>query len=179
MRRAVPALLITLLGLIALATFKSSSGLPVKSSAAHSVKPTTPVATAPPTSSSTSTPPTTRATPGGGTSPPTQPPATAAPTTPPTVSKAVRTIDGDPFDNQYGTVQVEVTLQGNRITNVVPLQMPTDHRRSAEISQQAAPLLLQEVLQAQSAQIDIVGGATYTSTSYAQSLQSALDKAGA
>ena len=70
-----------------------------------------------------------------------------------------RTIDGDPFDNFYGTVQVRVTLQGKRITDVTPLQMPTDRQRSAEISQQAAPLLLQEVLQAQSAQIDIIGGA--------------------
>ena len=50
-------------------------------------------------------------------------------------------------------------------------------RHSAELSQQAAPLLLQEALQAQSAQINILGGASYTSQSYAQSLQSALDKA--
>ena len=76
-------------------------------------------------------------------------------------------------------MQVRVTLQGRQITDITPLQMPFDHQRSAEISQQAAPLLLQEVLQAQSAQIDIIGGATYTSESYAQSLQSALDKAGA
>ena len=78
----------------------------------------------------------------------------------------------------YGAVQVRLTLQGTRITGVTPLQMPFDRQRSAEISQQAEPLLLQEVLQAQSAQIDIIGGASYTSQSYAQSLQSALDKAG-
>jgi uncharacterized protein with FMN-binding domain len=71
---------------------------------------------------------------------------------------------------------VRVTLRGNQITGVTALQMPYQHQRSAEISQQAEPLLQQEVLQAQSAQIDLIGGATYTSQSYAQSLQSALDQ---
>ena len=56
--------------------------------------------------------------------------------------------------------------------------MPSSHQRSQEISQQAAPLLRQEALQAQSAQIDLLSGATFTSESYAESLQSALDHAG-
>jgi uncharacterized protein with FMN-binding domain len=56
--------------------------------------------------------------------------------------------------------------------------MPSDRQRSQYISEQAGPYLQQEALQAQNAQIDIVSGATYTSESYAQSLQSALDKAG-
>jgi uncharacterized protein with FMN-binding domain len=160
MRRAVPALIATVVGLLALLSFKSSPGVPAKSASAQILTPTTPAATAPPNGSSTNTTP-----------------ATNAPTTTPTTATgAVRTLDGDPFDNQYGTVQVRVTLQGNRITGVTTLQMPFDHQRSAEISQQAEPLLLQEVLQAQSAQIDIIGGATYTTESYAQSLQSALDK---
>ncbi len=70
-----------------------------------------------------------------------------------------------------------MTLQGSRIVDVTALQMPTDRQRSAEISQAVAPMLQQEVLQAQSAQIDIVSGASYTSQAYAQSLQSALDQA--
>jgi uncharacterized protein with FMN-binding domain len=98
-------------------------------------------------------------------------------TTPSTSASVVRTIDGDPVDNPYGTVQVRVTLHGTKITNVTALQMPVDRQYSAELSQQAAPLLLQEVLQAQSAQIDLLSGASYTSQGYAQSLQSALDKA--
>ena len=102
----------------------------------------------------------------------------AVPTTPTTHAGAVRTIDGDPVDNPYGTVQVRVTLHGTQITDVTPLQMPVDRQYSAELSQQAAPLLLQEALQAQSAQINLLSGASYTSESYAQSLQSALDKAG-
>jgi uncharacterized protein with FMN-binding domain len=173
-KRAIPTAVVTLLGLVALAAFKSSPGLPTKSASALHAKAPVPPATAPPNS-------TTTAPPAPGSAPATNPPTATAPaTSPPTTNAgAVRTVDGDPFDNRYGTVQVQVTLQGRQITNVTPLQMPTDRERSAEISQQAAPLLLQEVLQAQSAQIDIIGGASYTSQSYAQSLQSALDKAGA
>jgi uncharacterized protein with FMN-binding domain len=164
MRRAVPAVLATFIGLGALATFKSSPGVSGRSS---SLRIKGGVAAAAPPRGTTTTPP-----PGtSGTSPVTgNPPTTRA--------AAVRTIDGDPFANPYGTVQVRVTLRGTQITGVTPLEMPVDRQYSAELSQQAAPLLLQEALQAQSAQIDILGGASYTSQSYAQSLQSALDKAG-
>ena len=135
-----------------------------KSSSALRVKRGGVAAAAPPPGSSTTAPP------SGGVGP-------IPGTTPTTHAGTVRTIDGDAFDNPYGTVQVRVTLQGTKIVNVTPLQMPVDRQYSAELSQQAAPLLLQEVLQAQSAQINILGGASYTSQSYAQSLQSALDKA--
>jgi len=86
-------------------------------------------------------------------------------------------VTGSVFSNKYGDVQVAVVLSGTQITDVKPLQMPVDRARSADISNQAAPLLHDEVIQAQSAQIDTIGGATYTSDSYARSLQSALDKA--
>lgn len=180
MNRAIPAAIITAVGLGALASFKSTSGLPTKSASAIIVPRTTvPPRAAPPRRSTTTTPPHT------GTTPPTNPattPTTSAPapttpaTSPPTTAAQTRTIAGDPIDNQYGTVQVQVTLQGNQITNIVALQMPDSHQRSVEISQQAAPILQQEVLQAQSAQIDIVSGATFTSDSWAQSLQGALDR---
>ena len=178
MRRAVPAIIATVVGLLALMSFKSAPSTAIKSASAQVTKPTTPAATAPPTNPPATNPPTTRA--PASTTPATNGPPlapTTSPTTaPPANANTVRTIDGDPFANQYGTVQVRVTLQGNRITNVTPLQMPFEHQRSAEISQQAQPLILQEVLQAQSAQIDLIGGASYTTQSYAQSLQSALDK---
>jgi uncharacterized protein with FMN-binding domain len=74
-------------------------------------------------------------------------------------------------------VQVQVTLQGTKITDIVALQMPSDRQRSIEISQAAEPILRQEALQSQSAQINIVSGASFTSQSYAQSLQGALDQA--
>ncbi len=77
----------------------------------------------------------------------------------------------------FGNVQVQVTIQGGRIVDVQPLQMPTAHMLSQQIAAYAAPILRQEVLQAQSAQINLVSGATYTSEAYAQSLQGALDQA--
>lgn len=84
---------------------------------------------------------------------------------------------GQDILTEFGDVQVKVTISGGRITDVQPLQLPFDRRRSAEISQYAAPRLHDEVLQAQSAQIDTLSGATYTSEAYAQSVQAALDQA--
>jgi uncharacterized protein with FMN-binding domain len=84
---------------------------------------------------------------------------------------------GQDVPNPYGDVQVEVTTSGGRITDVQALALPSDRQRSAEISQSAGPLLHGEVVQVQSAQLDIVTGATFTSDGYAQSVQSALDQA--
>jgi uncharacterized protein with FMN-binding domain len=84
---------------------------------------------------------------------------------------------GQDFPNQFGDTQVKVTIAGGRITDVQAVQLPFDRPRSAEISQYASPRLHDEVLQAQSAQIDSLSGATYTSDAYAQSVQSALDQA--
>jgi uncharacterized protein with FMN-binding domain len=175
MNRAIPAAIITAVGLGALASFKSTSGLPAKSAAAIVVPRTTVPATAAPPPTHGSSPATTPATVAPPTAPAATTPPTAAPGPGPTVAQS-RTIMGDPVDNQYGTVQLRVTLQGSRITDIVATQMPDSHRRSLEISQQAEPLLQQEALQAQSAQINIISGATFTSDSYAQSLQSALDR---
>jgi uncharacterized protein with FMN-binding domain len=76
---------------------------------------------------------------------------------------------------RYGDVQVEVTSSAGRITDVAALKLPSDRRRSAEISSYVAPILHNEAMQTQSARIDVVSGATYTSEAYAQSLQAALD----
>lgn len=84
---------------------------------------------------------------------------------------------GQDVFTQFGDVQVKVTISGGRITDVQPVQLPFDRPRSAEISQFAAPQLHDEVLQAQSAQIDTLSGATYTTDAYAQSVQAALDQA--
>jgi uncharacterized protein with FMN-binding domain len=169
MNRAVPAAIITAVGLGALASFHSSPGLAAKSSAAVVPRTTVPARAAPPPDSTT----TTTTTPSSpGTSSTTTPTSTA-----PATSTQTRTLTGDAVDNEYGTVQVQVTLTGNQITDIVALQMPDSHQRSVEISQAAEPILRQEALQAQSAQIDLVSGATFTSESYAQSLQAALDQA--
>ncbi len=87
------------------------------------------------------------------------------------------TVTGQTIGTRFGDVQVQVRISGGRIVDIAALQLPFDHARSAEISQLVEPLLRQEALQAQSAQIDVVSGATYTSMAYAQSLQSALDQA--
>lgn len=89
-----------------------------------------------------------------------------------------RTVTGDTIDTRWGPVQVRVTLSGGKITNVEPVRLPDGNPRDEEINGFAVPQLTQETLSAQSARIDSVSGATYTSDGYIQSLQSALDRAG-
>jgi len=79
--------------------------------------------------------------------------------------------------NKFGPVQVEVVVQAGRVLDVIALQLPVDHRRSAEISDIAAPILRREAVAAQGARINFVTGATYTSDGYVRSLQAALDLA--
>lgn len=87
-------------------------------------------------------------------------------------------VDGDVVGTQFGDVQVRLIETGGRITDIQALKLPFDRRQSNEISQYAEPILRSEVLQAQSARIDSVSGATYTSQAYDESLQSAIDRAG-
>ncbi|WP_405890371.1 FMN-binding protein [Streptomyces sp. NBC_01527] len=87
------------------------------------------------------------------------------------------TFTGDPIDTQYGTVQVAATLSKGKITSVKVLQAPDQNGRDRQIASYALPRLTQEALGAQSAHIDAVSGASYTSEGYIQSLQSALDRA--
>ncbi|GAA2018442.1 hypothetical protein GCM10009740_02840 [Terrabacter terrae] len=86
-------------------------------------------------------------------------------------------VDGAVVDTQYGSVQVRITFQGKKITNVHALKLTDSSGTSVSISADAAPTLRQEALDKQSAQIDVVSGATYTSEAYQQSLQSAIDAA--
>ena len=79
--------------------------------------------------------------------------------------------------NKWGTVQVAITVSGGQITDVSTLQYPDGERKSVQINQRALPTLRSEALSAQTAPIDTVSGATYTSESYAISLQSAIDQA--
>ncbi|PZE23912.1 MULTISPECIES: FMN-binding protein [unclassified Curtobacterium] len=87
------------------------------------------------------------------------------------------TFTGSTVSTQYGDVQVQVTVSGGKITAVTPLHLTDAEQRSVMISEQAAPLLEDEVLSAQSADVDTISGATYTSDAYLQSLQAALDEA--
>lgn len=92
-------------------------------------------------------------------------------------TKSSGTFAGDAVDTRWGVVQVQVTVSGGRITKADVLQVPWNNPRDQEINSQAVPMLNQEVVRAQSAQIDMVSGATVTSDGYLQSLQSAIDKA--
>ncbi|MEV4143829.1 FMN-binding protein [Amycolatopsis sp. NPDC049691] len=112
---------------------------------------------------------------GGGT----QPTRTTTPATPATPGSAggSGTFTGDAADTRYGPVQVQITVSGGKITDAQAVQYPQESGRDVRINSAAVPELNQETLQAQSAQIDTVSGATYTSEGYQQSLQSAIDAA--
>lgn len=88
---------------------------------------------------------------------------------------ATRAVTGPVVNTKWGPVQVKVTLAGGRISDVQALQVPGPRVLSQQISSYAIPRLRREALQAQSARIDVVTSATYTSRGYRQSLQAALD----
>ena len=92
--------------------------------------------------------------------------------------KVSGTATGDSVDTQYGAAQVRVTVKNGKIVKIEAVQLPSSEPRSVAISTSAEPVLQQEALTSQSAAIDSVSGATFTSASYEQSLQSALDKLG-
>lgn len=89
------------------------------------------------------------------------------------------TYDGGEVDTgRFGTVGVKAVISGGKITDVVAYKLTDTDRKSIMISEQVAPMLKSEVLSAQSANVSMIGGGTYTSAAYLQSLQNALDKAG-
>ena len=90
---------------------------------------------------------------------------------------AAGTYTGDSVMTRWGAVQVEITVADGKITAVQAVEYPQNNARDRQINAYALPVLAQEVTQAQSAQIDVVSGATVTSDGYIQSLQSALDQA--
>jgi len=93
-------------------------------------------------------------------------------------STGSKTVTGDTVQTRWGPVQVRITLKDGRITESAAVVYPSDNPRDQEINSYAIPQLRRETLAAQSARIDSVSGATYTSDGYRQSLQSALDSAG-
>jgi uncharacterized protein with FMN-binding domain len=116
-------------------------------------------------------------TPASPTSPSTSTEPSASPSTGKS-SSASGTFTGSTSQTQYGPMQVEIVVSAGKITDVKALQVTDEGGRSAEISNYATPILRTEALKAQSAKIQSVSGATYTSQGYISSLQSAIDKAG-
>ena len=101
--------------------------------------------------------------------------AAPAPTT--TLSGTAQVIDGPAANTPFGPYQVEVTIDGGKIVNVVFIRTPRD-MQSMAIQRYAIPRLTQQTLENQSSEVDFISGATYTSYAYQQSLQAALDAAG-
>lgn len=89
-----------------------------------------------------------------------------------------RTFAGSVAHLRWGDLQVVVTVTGGRITDVAAPVHPSGNHRDLEINAAALPRLRAAALAAQSADIDTVSGATFTSGGYRESLQSALDAAG-
>ena len=162
MKRFALALFGTVGGLLALLGFKTHS--PISSG------PLPDQGLAP-----TGMPTSTSRTDSGGTATPSRSRSATHRATPPTVT--TRHITGQAVTTRYGVVQVKVTVRGSKITDVGFVQLTAFDAQSQQINSYAAPQLLQETLATQSANIDTVSGATYTSDGYRQSLQSALDKA--
>lgn len=87
------------------------------------------------------------------------------------------TFTGSVADAFYGNVQVAAVIQGGKIVNVNVLQSPNDRSRSLAINSQAMPILQSEAVQTQTASVDMVSGATDSSSAFIQSLTSALSQA--
>ena len=106
------------------------------------------------------------------------PSASATPSASASPSSGTKTYTGDVVQTRWGPVEVEITVADGRITKVSVLQSPSGNPKDIEINDYALPILIQDTLDAQSAKIDMVSGATVTSDGYISSLQSALDDAG-
>jgi uncharacterized protein with FMN-binding domain len=102
--------------------------------------------------------------------------AAASPST--STSGTSSTVTGSVAQTRWGPVQVQLTVASGKVTKVSVVQYPNGNGRDQEINARALPILIQETIKAQSADIDMVSGATVTSDGYLESLQSALDKAG-
>lgn len=101
-------------------------------------------------------------------------PVTVVATPSPTASA---TVTGHAASTRYGDVQVKLVIAAGRIVRATAVAYPRESHRDQEINAYAVPVLEQASVSAQSAQIDTVSGATYTSDGYVTSLQSALDAA--
>jgi len=182
--RAAVAVAGTAVGLALLLSFKTPEAVPLRgaalgqpaqvaqqapASSAARVAPATAGTPRPTTAPAGVTSSTTRAAPAAPAPTPTPAPTTATGTT--------ADVSGPVVPTPFGDVQVEIRVVNGKLIDVVALQLPYDRRHSLEISQYIDPVLRGEALRFQSARLDVISGATYTSLAYAQSLQAALDQA--
>ena len=92
-------------------------------------------------------------------------------------SSAAKTYTGDAVSTRFGDVQVKITVVDGKVTDAEVTQVPWNDHKDQEINSYAVPILNSEAVEAQSADIDMVSGATFTSQGYIGSLQSAIDQA--
>jgi uncharacterized protein with FMN-binding domain len=156
MRRVILAVASTVAGLILLLSFKTHSTIALTTPPAVVSTPSTTTTTTAAAASRRST-----SSSSGGTTPAT-----------------TKTVAGDVSATRYGPVQVQVTVKNGKVAAVTATQYPSGDSRSQQINAYAIPVLNQEALQAKSANVHMISGATYTSDGYIASLQSALIKAG-
>jgi uncharacterized protein with FMN-binding domain len=131
------------------------------------------------TSSATTTPPaaiTSTGTESGSTSS-TPTPTASSKSSSSSSATSTRTVTGTAADTRYGPVQVRVTVTNGKLTAVSAVDYPSGSSRDAQINSYAIPALNREALAANSPNIDMISGATFTSEGYITSLQSALDQA--
>ncbi|EYT59606.1 MULTISPECIES: FMN-binding protein [Microbacterium] len=159
MKKILYAVLATVSGLVLLFSYRTSLD-------AVAPQDTAPASTGSVDSSGT---PTSGSTSGTGT---TSTPGTASAT-----GLVDGTYTGDSSQTRYGPVQVQITVSGGQISDVQAIHYPDGNGRDRQINGTAIPRLVSETLQSQSAQIQMVSGATYTSDGYLSSLQSAIDQA--
>ena len=177
MKRVLLSIVATIVGLIALLSFKTQGHPKLVGSASLPAAALPGSSSSAPASPSGSIATTAAAPPDPAPAAETTPPGSPAATTPTPTSTAPKTFLGSAIQTPYGVVQVRIVVANKKITNVSFAQLTAYDSRSQQINSDAAPILLQETLSAQSAQIDSVSGASYTSDGYVQSLQSAIDQA--
>jgi uncharacterized protein with FMN-binding domain len=166
MRRVIVAAASTVVGLILLLSFKTHGAPTV---AAPPVVISSPATTASGSAAS-----------NGSTGSASASPSTTAgaAATPSGSTGSTQTFTGAAASTRYGPVEVQITVSNGQLTSVQAVEYPVSTGRDRQINAYAIPQLNKEALAAKSAKIDTVSGATYTSTGYMNSLQSALNKAG-
>lgn len=173
MKKIFYTVMATLTGLVLLFSYRTSLGggetataLPATTPAPASAQRATPSASPSGSVSSSST--------SSGSAPAAAAPTQAAPAA---SGLADGTYTGSAANTRFGPVQVQITVSGGVVTDVQVPAYPSENGRDQQINSRAVPILMKETLAAQSADIDMVSGATYTSTGYRSSLQAALDEA--
>jgi len=175
MRRAILVIGATVVGLVGVLSFhttpaKLTLGSLSAGTTPRSATTTTPGGASPPTTGPPPPTPTTAPSAQGPTT--TSPPTTTAPAT-------TRSATGPSVNYNFGLISVTATVSGSKLTNVSIASLDDGGSpRSQSIDQQSIPMLEQQALQAQSANIQGVSGASYTSSGFQQSLQAALSQLG-